>query len=54
MEKEIQLDFERATKNTFRFTEIANDTPVIGTLYVQKAVFSGKQPATIRVTIAWE
>jgi hypothetical protein len=54
MEIEIQLDLERATKNTFRFTEVTNDTPVIGSLYVQKAVFSGRQPATLRVTIAWD
>jgi hypothetical protein len=41
MAKELSFTFEKATKNTLRFTEdVASDlgTPAIGTLYVQKAV----------------
>lgn len=34
--KEIEFEFERATKNTFRFQEKSSGNPVIGTLYVQK------------------
>lgn len=37
-EKEIVANFvpERATKNTVRFQEDVQETPAIGTLYIQK------------------
>ena len=54
MNKEIEMTFERATKNTYRFNEGAAENIAIGTLYVQKAVFEGKQPAKIKVSIEWE
>ena len=34
--KEIEFEFERATKNTYRFQEKSTGSPVIGTLYVQR------------------
>lgn len=54
LKKEIEMTFERATKNTYRFTEGATESIAIGTLYVQKQLFAGKQPAKIKVTIEWE
>jgi hypothetical protein len=51
------MTFERSTKNTFRFMEDLKDptsTPIIGTLYVQKAAFAGKSPQKIKVIIESE
>ena len=52
--KEIEFEFERATKNTFRFQEKSSGSPVIGTLYVQKSVFGSKEPKKVKVTVEWE
>ena len=52
--KEIEFEFERATKNTFRFQEKATGEPSIGTLYVQKSVFRSKEPKKVKVTVEWE
>ncbi|MCL5989678.1 MAG: hypothetical protein M1166_05040 [Candidatus Thermoplasmatota archaeon] len=52
VKKEIEFQFERDTKNTYRFQE-AGDNPVIGTLYVKKSVFK-KEPKKIKVAIEWE
>ena len=41
--KEIEFEFERATKNKYRFREKSSGPPVIGTLYVQKSVFGSKE-----------
>lgn len=54
-----EFSFERATKNTLRFAEVvendenANDPSAVavGTIYVQKWVFEGRQPSRIRVTV---
>jgi len=56
MKKEIDMTFERATKNTYRFAEAVAPagSMIIGTLYMQKSVFEGKQPGKIKVTIEWE
>ncbi len=57
MKAEINMKFEKATKNTFRFMEETKDesvTPIIGTLYVQKSAFQGKTPESIKVSIEWE
>ena len=52
MKQVVKLEFERATKRTFRFKEQAPEgEEVIGTLYVQKRVFDGKEPQNIQVTI---
>ena len=48
--KEIEFEFERATKNTYRFQEKSKDEPSIGTLYVQKSVFGAKDPKKVKVT----
>lgn len=48
----VDMDFERATKRTFRFKEKANaGEEIIGTLYVQKRMFDGKEPKSIQVAI---
>ncbi|QRF74640.1 hypothetical protein Thermo_00125 [Thermoplasmatales archaeon] len=52
--KEIQFEFERATKNTFRFQEKASGEPSIGTLYVQKSVFGSREPKKVKVIVEWE
>ena len=52
--KEIEFEFERATKNTYRFQEKSAGSPVIGTLYVQKSLFGSKEPKIVRVTVEWE
>ncbi len=57
MKAEINMKFEKETKNTFRFMEETKDlsaTPIIGTLYVQKSAFQGKTPQAIKVSIEWE
>ena len=36
MNKQLEFEFERATKNTYRFQKKTFTDPVIGTLYVQK------------------
>ena len=50
--KEIEFEFERATKNTYRFQESGDDS-IIGTLYVKKSLFK-KEPKKIKVAIEWE
>jgi hypothetical protein len=52
--KEIEFEFERATKNTFRFQEKDSGNPAIGTLYVQKFIFGPKEPKALKVTVEWE
>ena len=52
--KEIEFEFERATKNTYRFQEKSSGEPSIGTLYVKKAVFGTKEPKKVKVTVEWE
>ncbi len=52
--KEIEFEFERATKNTYRFQEKSSGNLVIGTLYVQKSVFGSKEPKTLKITVEWE
>ncbi len=52
--KEIEFEFERATKNTYRFQEKSSGEPSIGTLYVKKAVFGTKEPEKVKVTVEWE
>jgi hypothetical protein len=51
MKIEKDFDFEKETKNTNRYTEVAEgQPPVIGTLYVQKWAFKGT-PKRIRLTL---
>jgi hypothetical protein len=49
-----EFTFERATKNTYRFAEVAVSPDagdlVVGVLYVQKAAFDA-QPSKLRVQI---
>jgi len=48
----VEFEHERDTKRTYRFREVVenNDTPVIGTLYVQQSMFD-EQPNRLMVTI---
>ena len=50
---EVVLEFERATKNTYRYQEIieAGKPPVIRTMYVQKWVLGNNPPQKIKVKI---
>lgn len=52
--KEIEFEFERAPKNTFRFQEKTSGEPSIGTLYVKKSVFGASEPKKVKVTVEWE
>ena len=49
---EIDLIFERATKNTWKFEEVIQQgiTAVMNSLYIQKSTFKN-QPNRIKVTI---
>ncbi len=51
--KEIEFQFERVTKNTYRFQEVG-ESPTIGTLYVKKSLFGTKEPNKLKVTVEWE
>ena len=45
------FDFEKETKNTVRYAEVADgQPPIIGTLYVQKWALKGS-PKRLKVTI---
>jgi len=50
---ELTFKLEKETKNTVRYTEVLEDgeSPVIGTLYVQKTYLPTSRPETISVTI---
>jgi hypothetical protein len=51
MERRVVLKLERETRNTYRFQKLNDGEPeVIGTLYVQKWIFSTK-PSTITLVI---
>ena len=51
MKIERPFTFEKETKNTLRYTEVAEgQPPVVGTLYIQKWAFKGR-PQRIEVTI---
>lgn len=50
----IEFEFERDTKNTYRFREKADEEDqMIGILYIQKSAFkgSGPAPSAIKVTV---
>ena len=50
---ELSFEYERETKNTFRFKEIPENgqPPRVGSLYVQKWAFNGTAPSKLRVSI---
>jgi len=47
----LTFAFEKETKGTFRFKEVEQDFPVVGTLYVKRSAFNDKAPAEITVDI---
>ena len=53
--QDVEFDFERATKNTYRFKERAPEGEErIGTLYVKKGVFTGEgAPSRLSVVVRW-
>jgi hypothetical protein len=49
---EVEFEFERATKTTYRFQEVTDeDRGIVGTLYVSQKAFGGKEPKGLTVTI---
>lgn len=50
----VEFELDRETKNTYRFAETVeqDETPVIGTLYVQKSAFDGAAPESLTVMIS--
>lgn len=53
MEIEIPFEYEKSTKNTYRFQEKTNGEPEkIGTVYLQKHAVEGEEPPEeISVTV---
>ena len=58
---ELTFKLEKETKNTVRYAEVLEDgeSPVVGTLYVQKTYLPTTRPEVINVTIgisvpAWQ
>jgi hypothetical protein len=49
MERKIMFEYERDTKNKYRFRETA-DEPLMGTVYVSKELFD-ERPGTLEVTL---
>ena len=47
-----QFAFEKGTKNTYRFkeAETPGEPPIIGTLYLQRYLFTG-EPTGVKVTV---
>lgn len=47
------FEYEKATKNTFRFQETPpeGEAPIIGSLYIQKWFFNGDPPDGVEVTV---
>ena len=46
------FQFERATKNKYRFREDSDD-PIVGTLYLDKGLFKDGAPDRITATFEW-
>ena len=55
-EKTLQFEFEKSTKNTYRFKEIVpeGEDRVIGTLYVRKSFLGSFKPEKITITLRFE
>ena len=52
---EAVFEYEKSTKNTYRYSEVATDKPpVINTLYVQKWALGNEPPRKLRVTVVVE
>lgn len=49
MESSLAFEYERATKNKYRFRE-ASDEPVMGTIYISKDHFEDR-PDKLEVTL---
>ena len=56
MKLKMKFKCEKKTKNTVRYQEVDNageptDSPLVGTLYVQKSALGKDYPQNLRVTI---
>jgi hypothetical protein len=53
MSEEIVFELEKATKNTYRFSEVTanGQPPKVRNIYIQKWVFAERPPEKIKVTI---
>lgn len=59
MNKTVLMVLEKETKGTVRYQEMSDDgtekdNPVLGTLYVKKAILDGARPPRLTVTISDE
>ncbi len=55
MKIERTFEVEKETKNTIRYTEVAEgQPPVIGTIYVQKWFLKEETPKKLRLTLESE
>ena len=52
-EKTLQFEFEKSTKNTYRFKEIVpeGEDRVIGTLYIRKDALKGERPKKVIINL---
>ena len=61
---EANMEIEKETKNTYRFStvsggqpeglgEIVGVPPAVGTIYVGKHGFQGETPRRVKVTVEW-
>ena len=49
---DLEFKFEKDTKNTYRYQEVAPEgEEKIGTLYVKKSALANKAPAKLTVTV---
>jgi len=52
--KSVVLEYEKSTKNTYRYSEKNTDNPpVIGTVYIQRYVVKNSPPDEIKITLEW-
>lgn len=55
MKLERVFEFDKETKNTIRYAEVAEEQPpVIGTIYVQKWAVKGTTPKKLKLTLESE
>jgi hypothetical protein len=49
--KEVRLEFERQTKNTYRYQEVGDGPQAVGVLYIQKWAVGNPPPKALVVRI---
>ena len=53
-ERKIEFEFEKATKNKYRFQENKSGGHYIATSYVKKSVFGSSEPKKAKITVEWK